>query len=269
MLKRPHYIALALVIVLTVTILSLPGQTAARLKLGIGSLFLPLFGLTASSQRMMERAGDSVVPRGELLRQNEALRQENQKLRLQLDEAEKTGQENEKLRRLLFMRDDLTRRGHLKLKPGRVVNCEPTKMLRSIQIDLGSRDGLSNNLPVLAPEGSLVGKISEVTFARSQVVLLGDPKCKVGARVENVLGVIEPSGPLDSRFVEMGFISKDASLKSGQIVRTSGKGGVFPENIPIGKIVDTRSAESGLSIVARVKLDATLNALETVWVRFP
>src|ERR1043166_3253152 len=125
MLKRPHYIALALVIVLTLTILNLPGQTTARLKLGIGSLFLPLFGLTASSQRMVERAGDSLVPRGELLRQNESLRQENQKLRLQLDEAEKTGQENEKLRRLLFMRDDLTRRGHLKLKPARVVLGEP------------------------------------------------------------------------------------------------------------------------------------------------
>ena len=45
MLRRPHYIALALVVVSTLIILNLPSQTMARLKVGIGSVFLPLFGL--------------------------------------------------------------------------------------------------------------------------------------------------------------------------------------------------------------------------------
>ena len=51
MLKRPHYIALGLVVLLTLVILNLPSQTTARLKLGIGSLFLPLFGLAGSTQQ--------------------------------------------------------------------------------------------------------------------------------------------------------------------------------------------------------------------------
>ena len=49
MLKRPHYIAVGLIVLLTLVILNLPGQTTARLKLGIGSLFLPLFGLASST----------------------------------------------------------------------------------------------------------------------------------------------------------------------------------------------------------------------------
>ena len=52
MLKRPHYIALGLVVLLTLVILNLPSQTTARLKLGIGSLFLPLFGLASSAQQL-------------------------------------------------------------------------------------------------------------------------------------------------------------------------------------------------------------------------
>src|SRR5947208_16325341 len=89
MLKRPHYIALALVVVLALAILNLPSQTRARLKSGIGGSFLPWFGLTSSSQRLVERASNAIVPRGELLRLNETLRQENEQLRLQLKEGEK------------------------------------------------------------------------------------------------------------------------------------------------------------------------------------
>jgi rod shape-determining protein MreC len=268
MLKRPHYIALSLVVILTLTILSLPSRTTAGLKLGIGSFFLPLFGLTSSAQRLAEKAGDALVPRPDLLKQNEALRHENQRLRLQVAEAEKIAQENDRLRKLFRWQQQ----SRLKLTLGRVVLSDPANWWRTVQIDLGTRDGLSNGLPVLTPEGYLVGRIAQAGLTRSQVVLLGDPSCKVAARVDNAVGdtgVIGASGPLDSGFVEMGFLARNASLKSGQLVRTSGKGGIFPENIPIGTVVDTRSVEYGLASVARIKLAANLSALDEVWVRFP
>ena len=44
MLRRPHYIAVGLVVLLALLVLNLPGRATARLKLAIGSLFLPLFG---------------------------------------------------------------------------------------------------------------------------------------------------------------------------------------------------------------------------------
>jgi len=266
MLRRPHYIALALIVVLILTILNLPSQTTARLKLGIGSFFLPLFGLAASSQRVAEKAGEAILPKQELLKQNESLRRENTQLRLQLLENSNALQENEKLRRLFAWKQ----RSPLKHKLGRVILTEPANWWRTVQIDLGTRDGMSNNLAVLTPEGYLVGRIAQASFARSQVVLLGDPNCKVAARVEpgGETGIIGASGPLESGFVEMAFI-KTANLKPGQLVRTSGKGGIFPENIPIGQIVDTHWVESGLSSVARVKLAANLSSLDEVWVRFP
>ena len=72
MLKRSHYIALGIVVLLTLILLNLPSHTAARLKLAIGSLFLPLFGLANSTDQLANKAGDAITTRTELLQQNES-----------------------------------------------------------------------------------------------------------------------------------------------------------------------------------------------------
>ena len=267
MLKRPHYIALGLVVLLTLVILNLPSQTSARFKLGVGSLFLPLFGLASSSQQVASTMGDAVLPRRQLLGLNDDLRRENQQLRLQALQAQETSSENARLRQLVGWQRETS----WKLKLAKVVLREPANWWRTVQIDLGSRDGLRGNLPVLTTDG-LVGRISSVGLTRSQVVLLGDPNCKVSARVENETrdtGVIGASGPLDREFVQLGFLSRNANLKPGQNVATSGEGGIFPKGIPIGKIVDVQATDSGLRTEAQVKLATNLSALEEVWVMFP
>jgi rod shape-determining protein MreC len=155
-----------------------------------------------------------------------------------------------------------------KLKPANVVLREPSNWWRTVQIDLGGRDGIKPNWPVLTTDG-LVGRISSVSLTRSQVVLLGDPNCKVAARVDNPnrdTGVVGGSGPLESSIVEMAYLSRTADLKPGQNVWTSGLGGIFPKDILIGKVLDSRSEDYGMSSVARVKLAANLSALDEVWV---
>jgi rod shape-determining protein MreC len=267
MLRRSHYIALGLVVLLTLVILNLPNQTSARLKLGIGSLFLPLFGLASSSQHLADMAGDAVMPRWQLLKLNEDLRRENQQLRLQGMQAEETALENARLRQLVGWQ----RQTRWKLKLARVVLREPANWWHTVQIDLGSRDGLQVNLPVLTTDG-LIGRISSVSFARAQVTLLGDPNCKVSARVENEThdtGIIGPSGPIETDLVAMGYLSRNANLKPGQSVVTSGVGGIFPSGIPIGRVVDVQPVDYGSRTEARVKLAANLNALGEVWVKFP
>jgi len=255
---------LGLVVVLSLTILNLPSQVAARLKLGIGSIFLPLFGLATSAHQVAGRAGDAVVPRGQLVRENEALRRENQELKLQNDRAREIDRENARLRQLLGWQQQKP----WKLKLGNVILREPANWWRTVQIDLGSRDGIKVNMPVLTTEG-LVGRISAVSLAQSQVVLLGDPNCKVSALVQNesrVSGVIGPYGPIDGSLVAMTYLPPNANVKPGQNVVTSGNGGIFPKEIVIGKVVDSHPAEFGLSTEARVKVAADLNSLEEVWV---
>ena len=78
-------------------------------------------------------------------------------------------------------------------------------------------------------------------------MLLGDPNCKVSARVENEnrdSGMIGAPDLWMTDLVEMGYLSRNANLKPGQRV-TSGHGGIFPKDIPIGTIVDSQPVEYG------------------------
>ena len=267
MLKRPHYIALALVALLTLTILTLPSQTAARLKLLIGSTYVGLFGLASAGHQVAEKAGDAITPRGTLLKENQAMRRELQRLQIEQLQAQELLRENLQFRQLYGWQQ----KAKWNLKLANVILRDPANWWRTVQINLGSRDGIKVNCPVLTTNG-LVGRVSDVSLTRSQVVLLGDPNCKVSALVENETrdkGVIGASDPLDNSLVVLGFLSKNANLKAGQNVVSSGLGGVYPAGIPIGKVLDTRQVDYGVSVEARVKLAANLSGLEEVWVLFP
>jgi rod shape-determining protein MreC len=267
MLKQKHYLALGAVTLVALLILSLPTGVTARLKLALGGLFLPLFGLVNTAQQLPADLADSVLPRRELLKQIDNLRRENQQLRVQELQTAATARENDQLRSLLGWE----RQTPWKLKLANVITRDPANWWRTIEIDLGSRNGVTSNLPVLTADG-LVGRIASVGLTRSQVILLGDPNCRVSALVENPAhdtGIISASGPLDNSLAELTYLSGSANLKSGQSVITSGLGGIFPKGIPIGLVVDARPAEFGLYTEARVKLSANLGALEQVWVVIP
>lgn len=255
-------------LVLTLVIINLPSRTTARMKLAIGSTFLPLFGLANASKDLASKGGDTLLPRSELVQQLDGLRRENQQLRLQVREAEEATRENARLRQLFGWQ----KRTQKKLKLANVVLRDPANWWRTVRIDLGSRHGITNNMAVLTGDGCLLGRIDSVSLNSSQVVLIGDPHCKVAAVIENEsrdTGVVGGSGPLESSLVEMSKLSRNANIKPGQNVVTSGLGGIFPKDLFIGTVVDTHAVEYGLFSVARVKLAANLGALEEVWVLFP
>ena len=267
MFKQKHYLALGAVTLVTVLLLSLPSRAVSHLKLGIGGLFLPLFGAVNAARQLPDRAADAVLPRGELLKKIENLRRENQEFKVRRQQTDAIARENDQLRTLVGWQRQQPRR----LKLASVVLRDPANWWRPVQIDLGKRDGVTTNLPVLTADG-LVGRVSSVGYTRSQVVLIEDPACRVSARVLNPahdLGVISPGGPMENSLVNLSYLSGNANLKPGQLVITSGEGGIFPAGIPIGQIADSSQAEFGLYTAARVKLSANLGALDQVWILFP
>ena len=269
MFKRPYYIALAIVALLILLVLNLPNGTTARFKTSLGSIFLPLFGITGVTQQATARAGNNLLPKSELIAENKSLRRQNQELRLQVAQAATSSNENERLRQLLGWQ----KQNRWNVKLARVILRDPANWWRTVQIDLGSRNGLSNKLAVLSPEGFLIGHVSSVSLTKSQVVLIGDDNCKVPAFIENTdrsQGVIIGSGPFDSSFVKLTHLPANAIAKPGQRVVTSELSAIYPKGILIGQIADNaRLVESGLITEADVKLAANLSSLEEVWVLFP
>jgi rod shape-determining protein MreC len=265
MLRRPHYIALGLAGLLTVVLLNLPTRTAGKIKLAIGSVFLPLFGLSRTSQQLVHEAGDGLTSRKDLERQNEELRRTNEWLRIQMMQSAPLMRENERLRQLVGRPPQ---QQVWKLKFAKVMVRDPANWWQSFVIDLGQRDGMKPDLPVLTAEG-LLGRVSEVSLATSKVELIGNPTCKVSALVEKTgeTGIISGSlGLFDFSLVTLSYFSSSSVSKPGQIVVTSGLGGVFPAGIVIGQIAEeARPVEFGLRTEGRVKLAANPGTLE-VWV---
>jgi rod shape-determining protein MreC len=254
---------------IVLVVLNLPDQKAARLKLAISGIFLPLFGIAGSAQQLAGQIGKSVASRNTLLNEVDQLRKENQELRQQLVQIQDAWRENAQLRQALGWQ----KRVLWQLKPARVVGHDPANWWRTMLIDVGTNDGIHAGMAVLSAEG-LVGRVTDVGFNRSRVVLVGDPSCRFSAQVQEARdgsvvakGIIEPSASSFSRLlVNLIYVPGGSLLKPGQTVLTSGDGGVFQKGILVGQIVDVRTNDFGLNLEARVKLAVNLNRLEFVWV---
>ena len=264
MLKKKRYILLVIVAVIAFVLLNLPASTASRLRLALGSQFLPFFGLARVSQDVAGSTADLALTKSELIRQNEILRREKRQLETIALQANQLAQENARLSQQIGWQAKQPWR----MKAARVVLRDPANWWSTVQIDVGSRQGIQPNMPVMTMDG-LIGRVTAVGLTRSQVVLIGDPNCRVASYVENEArdnGVTGDSSPLERELVELNYLGRNAVIKPGQRVLTSNLGGNYPSGIPIGAIVDARQVEYGLSTEARVKLFAKLGSLEEVWV---
>ncbi len=264
MFRRAQILVLVTVGVLVLTLLNLPPSVAARLKLACGAIFLPLFGLARGGASFMDHASYAPLPRSALIAEVERLREENDRLKLESIHASEALAENTRLRAQL----GAPPRGAWNRRLARVVAREPSAWWRSVTIDYGTRDGAAVSQPVVTSEG-LVGRISAVGYSHSQVALVGDADCGVAALVAETRdnGFIKGGqSTLDAGLVEWTSMVHSPRILAGQTIVTSGLGGVFPKNIPVGQVLDTRTERSGVTTTARVRLAANLDRLEEVFV---
>jgi rod shape-determining protein MreC len=266
MLKRQQYIIIISVVLLVVALFKLPARTVEKCKLAVGGLFLPLFGLAASTHDLEGVARNSLVSKRDLMRDNDQLRLQVQQLQIQLQQEEAIRRENDRLHALLGW----GKTPSISLRAARVIARDPENWWRTLQINLGSQDGIHPNSPVVSPQGFLVGRVQTVGATRSEVIVLGDPNLRVSVAVEtngeNGVVVSRASNPAENNMIDLVYLSGSSTVRPGQTVVTSGLGEIFPPRIPVGTIVDVRRKDNGLSTEARVKLAANLSQLEEVWV---
>ncbi len=268
MLRKRHLVLFLVVACAALVLLALPESTRSRLRVAVGSLFQPLFGLTRAAHSGAERAARLVTPRSALISEIESLTRENERLRLALAEAEAAALENDRLRRMVGYAE----RTRWRLQPARVIGRSPANWWQIIHLDVGYRHGVTNNLPVLTPDG-LVGRVVETSAWTSRVVLVGDPNCPVSASLVGTgeSGIIRGASgnDLHHRLVELSYLPLSTRAQPGQRVVTSGQGGVYPRGIAVGEIVDTREVGDGIFLEARVRLAVEAGSLHEVWVKLP
>ena len=174
-------------------------------------------------------------------RDNATLREENEHLRVQALQAGETREENARLRRLLVLKDRLP----LATLAGEVIGREAGGWVRSLTVNRGRGDGISQQTPVIVPDG-LVGRVVQVHRAAAVIQLLNDPASTVGAVVQRTrtAGLVEGDAGGTVRFK---FMARDgASVAPGDLVVTSGLGTLFPKGLPVGRVVKIEDKGSAL-----------------------
>ena len=265
MSKKSHYIIFVAVVLLVVVLLNLPTHAVRGLKIAISGLFLPMFGLAASTHQVVARTEESLGSKKDLLEHFNALKTENQSLKIQVAQDANILLENGRLHRLLNSPPPI----RCNYRAARVIAREPSIWWHSVWIDLGSQDGVRTNAAVMAPDG-LAGLVRNVAKTRSQVFLLGDASMQISVKIgtNGETGVVMPSSPStqDYNMLDLGYLSGPGAIHPGDRVVTWEAGGVIPGGIPVGQVVDSQTNGYATTVVGRVRLSVDLGALEEVWV---
>ncbi len=146
-----------------------------------------------------------------------------------------------------------------------VVSVNPDLFIHTVNINLGEKDGMRVNMAVATVDG-LIGRVIEVAPFYSTVQLLTDIDYRVDttkAIAATVLQNPESFGIIE-RYTEEGLLEmnkiQDSDLmKVGDTVVTSGYGGVFPQGIQVGTIIDRRIGDFGITHTALIKPSAELD----------
>ncbi len=175
---------------------------------------------------------------------NEELRAENDRLRMELSGAQRRALDAQALEELLVLRRELD----AETVGARVIggSLNPHFRVERIQIDRGE-DSVAPGMPVITPDG-LVGRVTGVSGRSADVMLTTDARSSIDVLIPRTgsRGVLTGLG-LDSRYgAEIEYLEKDDVVEPGDEVVTSGLGDALPRGITVGEVKAVRDAEYGL-----------------------
>lgn len=158
------------------------------------------------------------------------LKAQNEELTAQVAELSEAQETASRLESLLGLQSTY----NLESTAARIIGESSDAWSRTVTIDKGSADGFAINMPVCNSAG-VIGQIIEVSANTSTVRLITDENSGVSAMVQSTRaqGILQgqPDGTL-----RLEYVTTDADVQEGDIIVTSGIGGVYPKGLPLGTV---------------------------------
>ena len=218
------------VIVVTVLIFN---RLLFKLKDQVDKVALPIQSKVYSVANRAISLKDIIFSYENFITENEKLKKENMELKIQKERNQKILEENERLSKLLEMKENTIYKGNLKF--ARVSFSDINNLNNKIFIDLGSKDGMKIDMITVYGD-YLVGKIVAVHDNYSEVELITNPNSIISAKtMGDVLGIARGSDEEDGLLYFQPSIVED-NLKEEDEIITSGISDIYPEGIKLGKI---------------------------------
>ena len=165
-----------------------------------------------------------------IFEQYEIVKLELQQLKNQQNQIAYLKTENDKLKKVIEDTDIYNYESII----SKVLVDKESPFLKSVILNKGFNSGLKKGMPVLKGP-YFVGRITEVNYLSSRVLLISDLNSKIPVLIEPMGYQAIMSGTGDDLAL-LDFLPKNHQLEVGNLVYTSGTGGIFFEGIPIGRV---------------------------------
>jgi rod shape-determining protein MreC len=235
-------------------------EHANPLERSVMSLTAPLAGGVASMDRFAGGIWSDYLDLLDVRRENIALRKSVKLLNERIVASNEALVANARLQALLQLKGTMD-------SPSLAVSVigeDSSAWFKTLVVDRGSADGLAEGMPVVAAGGA-VGRLVKVAAHSSRVLLLTDHASAIAALVQRsrARGVVRGMG---SGRCSMEFTVKDEDVKVGDLVVSSGIGGVFPKGVAIGEVTMVKKGEYGVFQTIEVRPTVTIGKLEEMLV---
>lgn len=259
--SRPWWLVFLLLAVVGALVF-MPGQ-ARDAESTASRLLEPVQGGLSGWVGQIENVATVVRRMSELSAQNDQYREEIDRLQAEIARLRELDVENRDLRNLLGLKQ---RSGTGELLPVKVIARDPSPFVQAITLDRGTDDGVVEGMTVISWRG-VVGRVSRVSASSAKVLLITDASSSISGRIQSsesrVTGIIKgrPEGGL-----VMQRIPQEESLQTGETVVTSDFGGLMPEGLVIGQIVQIRRKDVDVMQEAVIEPSADMKRLERLYV---
>src|SRR6266851_305530 len=260
---RPFVVLLVVASLLLVARNSDPVRGAAVFAT---QLLVPVQRVLADAGITSNRFVQAITEIGTLRADNATLRTEVDRLTLenvQLREAAFAAQQAAKL-------GEIAKTVHFQSVAAPVIARDPSNILATIVLGVGSDDGVRAGHVVLSDQG-LVGRVSEVGTNYSKVILITDPSSTVSALVEGSRATGIVRGQYGDSLI-MDWLLQTEKVKVGDVVVTAGLGlgdelrSLYPKGLVIGRVLQLQNAEAAAYQRAIIAPAVDLRRLENVLV---
>jgi rod shape-determining protein MreC len=264
-MKTFNAIALMLFIAAAVAVIFfLDTSTTRAVQAKVMSAFAPFIHASATVEDTTSKVLATDIDPKELLKDNERLRLEVQRLNIINQRNEELITENTQLRDALSYKQ---RSPFKNLIAARVIKRSSATWWNTLIIDRGALDGVGTDSPVVTNAG-LVGKTGRILPHMAEIILLTDEMCKVssaivGTREKGILSG-ERGGLEIMPDLRLRFLSRNAVIPVDGDVVSSGDGGVFPPGMKLGTVKRFENREVSGEAVIRPAVD--FNHLEHIFV---
>lgn len=197
---------------------------------------------------------DLGVSRGQL----SELRDQNKELRARVVALEETRLDNQRLSELLTSTNAKGYKG----VTATVIGMPPSAWNQVIIVDKGANDGIELNMPVLGPYG-LLGQVIEVGPTYSRIRLLTDQKSGIASLIQRGRKTGITKGSISGDLM-LDFISAESTVTPGDVVLTSGLGGVYPKGLLIGEVLEVSKETNALYKSIKLTPANDINTVENV-----